>query len=189
MVRQRRTRGRRSWRGAAGATVVLGVALTGCVPGEQAAEDAAESGEPPIVSTVTEGVTGETMVLASPGPLPGQATPGVPGAGAARTEGEATPLVVALDVQGVEVSIENGRLNPEFLTGDVGQPFNMIVNGDGTAHTIEIQGIAESQPIAAAGQTQVQFTVPEQSGEYPVLIDGQQAGTFQAQEPGGITNS
>jgi hypothetical protein len=63
----------------------------------------------------------------------------------------------------------------------------MIINGDGTEHTLEIEGLVDSQTIAAEGQTQVQFTVAEQTGEFPILIDGEEAGLFASQSASGIS--
>jgi PBP1b-binding outer membrane lipoprotein LpoB len=153
---------------------IAGLVLAGCgETAQQEAENVAEDGAAPEVGTVDEGVTGEEVVLASPGP--GNAA-------------NPTPEVRAIDTEGTEVSISNGRLDPDRLEANVGEPFVMTVTGDGTQHTLEIENVVDGQAIAAEGQTDVQFTVPEQSGDYRILLDGNEAGTFVAQGAGGIVD-
>lgn len=162
--------------------VVLAATLAAC-GGEtaQEAQDAAEDGGSEPVSTVTEGVTGETVVLASPNPdtrdIGMVATP-------AATPGLENTVIEA---EGTVVSLQDGQLEPNRLTGTPGDSFVMIINGDGTEHTLEIEGLVDSQTIAAEGQTQVQFTVAEQTGEFPILIDGEEAGLFASQSASGIS--
>jgi len=165
-----------------GMALVLGATLAACGgETEQAVENAAEDGGSEPVSTVTEGVTGEMVVLASPGPdrsdVGRVATP----------EGTAAVENRVIEAEGTVVSLQNGQLDPDRLEGTPGESFVLIVNGDGTEHTLEIQGLVESQTIAAEGQTRVEFTVAEEPGEYPILIDGEQAGLFASQSAGGIS--
>ncbi len=162
--------------------IVLGVTLTACGgETEQAIENVAEDGEPVAVSTVTEGVTGETVVLASPRPNTTDA------GGVATLEGTTDQENTVIDAEGTVVSLEDGRLDPDRLTGTPGDSFVLIVNGDGTEHTIEIEGLVEAETIAPEGQTQVQFTVAEEPGEFPILIDGEEAGVFASQSASGIS--
>jgi len=163
--------------------IVLGVTLTACGgETEQEIENVAEDGEPVAVSTVTEGVTGETVVLASPRPNTTDA------GGVATPEGTTDLENTVIEAEGVVVSLEDGRLEPDDrLTGTPGDSFVLIVNGDGTEHTLEIEGLVESETIAPEGQTQVQFTVAEEPGEFPILIDGEEAGVFASQSASGIS--
>lgn len=152
----------------------VGAVLVGCGETEQeAAENAAQDGSPPEVGTVDEGVTGEEVVLASPG---------------AGNAANPTPELRAIDTEGTEVSIRDGKLDPERLEGNPGEPFVMTITGDGTEHTLVIENVVDGQAIAAEGQTNVQFTVPEQPGEFAITLDGNEAGTFAAMSASGITD-
>lgn len=163
---------RPTWLRAVGVAALAAFLLVGCgATGEQGAENAAEDGSAPDVGTVDEGVTGEEVVLASPG---------------AGNPSNPTPELRAIDTEGTEVALKDGKLDPERIEANVGEPFVMTITGDGTAHKISIDGVVDGQDIAADGQTNVEFTVPEESGEFPITIDGAEAGTFVAQEAGGI---
>jgi hypothetical protein len=155
-----------------GVAALAGLLLVGCgqTP-QQAAENAADDGNPPDVGTVDEGVTGEELVLASPG---------------AGNPTNPTPELRAIDTEGTEVALKDGKLDPERIEANVGDPFVITVTGDGTAHTFEIEGVVAETEIAADGQTNVEFTAPEESADYPITIDGKQAGIFAAQGAGGI---
>lgn len=174
--------GRWAWVRNGGVALLLGAVLTAC-GGEtvEDAEEAAQDGGSEPVSTLTEGVTGETVVLASPRPdtrdLGRVATP------------QGTPALenVAIEAEGTIVSLVDGRLEPDRLEGTPGDAFVMTINGDGTEHTFEIEGLVDEQTIAADGPTQIQFTVAEEPGEFPILIDGAEAGTFAAMSASGIS--
>lgn len=160
------------WLRTVGVAALAVLLLAGCGETEQqAAENAAQDGNPPDVGTVDEGITGEEIVLASPG---------------AGNPSNPTPELRAIDTEGTEVAIRDGKLDPERLEGNVGEPFVMTITGDGTAHTLAIDSVVDEQDIAADGQTNVEFTVPEQSGEFQIIIDGAEAGTFVAEGAGGI---
>ncbi len=161
-----------NWLRAVGVAALAGFLLVGCgATGEQGAENAAQDGNPPDVSTADEGVTGEEVVLASPG---------------AGNPSNPTPELRAIDTEGTEVAIKDGKLDPERIEANVGEPFVLTVTGDGTAHKISIDGVVNEEDIAADGQTNIEFTAPEESGEFAITIDGAEAGTFAAQEAGGI---
>lgn len=155
-----------------GVAALAGVLLAGCgQTQQQAAENVAQDGNPPDVGTVDEGVTGEEVALASPG---------------AGNASNPTPELRAIDTEGTEVAIQNGKLAPERIEANVGEPFVMTIAGDGTARKLSIEGIVDEEDIAAEGQTSIEFTVPEESGDFPITIDGNEAGTFVAQGAGGI---
>lgn len=87
------------------------------------------------------------------------------------------------------VTIKNGKLDPDNVESQAGLPFVLLVEGDGTEHTLEIEGIVNSQQIAANGSTEVSFAVPQQdTGTARILLDGQEAGTFSVQNVGGGIN-
>ncbi len=160
------------WLRAVGTAALAGLLLVGCGESQQqAAENAAQDGEPPDVGTVDEGVTGEEVVLASPG---------------AGNPSNPTPELRAIDTEGTEVGIKDGKIDPERIEGNVGEPFVITVTGDGTAHKMAIENVLDEQDIAADGQTNVEFTVPEESGEFAITLDGAEAGTFVAEGAGGI---
>ena len=163
-------------------TVVLGTLLTACGgETEQAVENTARDAGSEPVSTVTEGVTGETIVLASP-------NPDSQDIGRVATPAGGPPMEnTAIEAEGTIVSLRDGKLDPDRLEGTPGESFVMTVNGDGAEHTLEIEGLVDSQTIAADGPTQVQFTVAEQPGEFSILIDGEQAGIFASQSASGIS--
>jgi hypothetical protein len=165
-----------------GMVAALGVGLIACGESQQQAdENTAQEGGSVPVSTLTEGVTGEMVVLASPGPdrtdVGRVATP------------EGTPPMEnrVIEAEGTIVSLQDGQLEPNRLEGTPGESFVLIINGDGTEHTIEIEGLVQEERIAAEGQTRVEFTVAEEPGEYPILIDGEEAGIFASQSAGGIS--
>jgi hypothetical protein len=161
------------WLRAFGVAAIAGLVLVSCGETPQEIENAAEDGEPPVVGTVDEGTTGEVMVLASPGP----GSPSNP-----------TPELRAIDAEGVEVSIENGRLNPDRLEGNPGDPFVLSINGDGTEYELVIENVVNGETIAAEGQTNVEFTVPEEPGEFAITLNGNEAGTFAAMSASGATD-
>lgn len=95
---------------------------------------------------------------------------------------------LAQDADTVTVEIKDGKLDPETVSGTVGLPFIMTVRGDGSAHVLDIQDLVADYPIAADGETPVQFTVAEGSeGDKDILLDGEEAGTFRSQDVGGIS--
>ena len=91
------------------------------------------------------------------------------------------------DADTATVSIREGKLDPDNIEGTVGMPYVLIVNGDGQPHTIEIDGLVDSQNVNAQGQTQVSFTI-ETAGTMTIRLDGKEAGTFEAQTAGGATD-
>lgn len=165
---------RPGWWRTAGVAALAGLLLVGCgQTQQQAAENAAEDGEPLDVGTADEGETGVEIVLASPG---------------AGNPSNPTPELRAIDTEGTEVAIKDGKLDPERIEANVGDPYVITVTGDGTAHKLSIESVVDDVDIAADGQTDVEFTAPENSGEFAITIDGKDAGIFAAQGAGGIVN-
>lgn len=163
---------RPGWLRTVGVAALAGLLLVGCgETQQQAAENAAQDGEPLDVGTADEGQTGAELVLASPG---------------AGNPSNPTPELRAIATEGTEVALKDGKLDPQRIEANVGEPFVMTIAGDGTAHKLSIEGVVDEQDIAAEGPTNIEFTVPEQSADYQITIDGKDAGIFAAQGAGGI---
>ncbi len=93
------------------------------------------------------------------------------------------------DADTATVAIKDGRLDPDNIEGNVGMAFILIVNGDGQPHTLEIEGLVDSENVNAQGQTQIDFTIPEEgAGTKTIRLDGKEAGTFEAMTAGGSTD-
>jgi hypothetical protein len=86
-------------------------------------------------------------------------------------------------------TITDEGLDPDRFAGEVGTAFQLVVQGDGSEHTLEIQELVAPTTIAAEGQTTIDFTVVGDSGELDILLDGETVGTFERQSAGGITDS
>jgi hypothetical protein len=86
-------------------------------------------------------------------------------------------------------TITEEGLDPDRFTAEVGTAFQLVVEGDGTEHTLEIQELVAPTTIAPEGQTTIDFTVIGDSGELDILLDGETVGTFERQGAGGITDS
>ena len=85
-------------------------------------------------------------------------------------------------------TITDGGLDPDRFAGEVGTAFQLVVEGDGTEHTLEIQELVAPTTIAPEGQTTIDFTVIGDPGELDILLDGEPVGTFERQSAGGITD-
>ena len=86
-------------------------------------------------------------------------------------------------------TITDEGLDPDRFAAEVGTAFRLVVEGDGTEHTLEIQELVAPTTIAPEGQTTIDFTVVGDSGELDILLDGETVGTFERQGAGGITDS
>jgi hypothetical protein len=158
---------------AVGALSIGGLVLAGCGP----TQDAGVGSSDPPVSTVDPGVTGPELVLASPdaAAVPGDA-------------GVETPEVSAIQAEGVEVSIRDGKLDPFSIEAQPGAPVVLIVNGDGTEHTFAIENLVDETTIAAEGQSRVEFSNSEEPGTFEIMIDGEPGGEFKAMDAAGISS-
>lgn len=150
-----------------GALAIGGLVLAGC--GEMPSEENVNAGDE-VVGTADAGVTGEEMELASP-----------PAGGSSA----GTPEVGAIETEGTVVTLKDGKLAESPIEGTVGSPMVITITGDGKEHTFEIPEVVEQMTIAAEGETNVEFLVPEEPGTYEVLIDGAKGGEFEAQDAAG----
>jgi len=80
-------------------------------------------------------------------------------------------------------------LDPDHFVGQIGTAFQLVVEGDGTEHTLVIAELVAETPIAATGETAIDFTVEGEPGELAITLDGQPAGTFERQSASGIAES
>lgn len=93
------------------------------------------------------------------------------------------------DADTATVSIKDGKLDPDTIEGNVGMAFILTVNGDGQPHTLEIDGLVDSTNVNAQGETEIAFTIAEESvGTKTIRLDGKDAGTFEAMTAGGSTD-
>ncbi len=85
-------------------------------------------------------------------------------------------------------NITDEGLEPDRFAGQVGTAFQLVVEGDGAEHTLEIEELVAATPIAAEGSTTIDFTIVGDSGELDILLDGEVAGTFERQSASGATD-
>jgi hypothetical protein len=121
---------------------------------------------------------GETVAPTDPGE---EITPPVP---FSPTAGE-----IPEDTFQAMATITDEGLDPDRFSGEVGTAFQLVVEGDGREHTLEIQELVAPTNIAPEGQTTIDFTIVGDSGELDILLDGETVGTFERQSAGGITDS
>jgi hypothetical protein len=133
-----------------------------------------------VVAFVALGLVacGETAAPVDPGT---EITPPVP---LSPTAGE-----IPEDTFQATATITDEGLEPDQFAGQVGTAFQLVVEGDGTEHTLEIQELVAPTTIAAEGQTTIDFTVVGDPGELNILLDGESVGTFERQAAGGVTDS
>jgi hypothetical protein len=86
-------------------------------------------------------------------------------------------------------TITDGGLDPDQFAGVSGTAFQLVVQGDGTEHTLEIEELVAATKIAPEGQTTIDFTVVGDPGELDILLDGNSVGTFERQAASGATDS
>lgn len=121
---------------------------------------------------------GETAAPADPGT---EITPPVPFSPTAGEIPEETFQATA--------TITGEDLDPDRFAGVTGTAFQLVVEGDGREHTLEIQELVAPTTIAPEGQTTIDFTVVGDPGMLDILLDGQAVGTFERQAPSGATDS
>jgi hypothetical protein len=64
-----------------------------------------------------------------------------------------------------------------------------VIEGDGTEHTLVIEGMVDETTIAPKGETTIAFTIDGEPGTFDILLDGEVAGTFDRQGAGGIVDT
>src|SRR5215210_4016862 len=78
-------------------------------------------------------------------------------------------------------TITEEGLDPDQFSAVSGTAFQLVVTGDGTEHTLEIEELVAETPIAAEGETAIDFTVTGEPATLDILLDGNTVGTFQRQ--------
>ena len=84
---------------------------------------------------------------------------------------------------------QSASLDPDQFAGVSGTAFQLVVQGDGSEHTLEIKELVAPTKIAPEGQTTIDFTVVGDPGELDILLDGKSVGTFERQAASGATDS
>ncbi len=92
------------------------------------------------------------------------------------------------DIDVIEVTIADGQLNPSELDGFIDQEYGLVVTGDGTEHTLAIEGLVVGETIAAEGETEIAFSVAGDLTAREITLDGDPAGTFTVTDAAGITD-
>lgn len=85
-------------------------------------------------------------------------------------------------------TITDDGLDPDQFAAQIGTAFALVIEGDGTEHTVMIEQMVAETPIAASGATTVAFTIVGEPGVSEITLDGEPAGTFERQSAGGITD-
>ena len=86
-------------------------------------------------------------------------------------------------------TITEDGLEPDQFAGQIGTAFELVIEGNGTEHTLLVQEMVDDTSIAAEGQTTIAFTIEGEPGISDILLDGEVAGTFERQSAGGITGT
>ena len=86
-------------------------------------------------------------------------------------------------------AITDEGLDPDQFSAVSGTAFQLVVQGNGKEHTLEIRELVAPRKIAAEGQTTIDFTVVGDPAELDILLDGNSVGTFDRQAASGATNS
>ena len=114
--------------------------------------------------------------LAGCGDMPDEGTVVQPTTEAPAGSGETTDTV-----HQATASIVDGKLEPATFGDKIGTAFELTVTGDGTEHTLAIDGLVDGETIAADGDTTVGFTIEGEPGALDITLDGEPAGTFEKQ--------
>ena len=86
-------------------------------------------------------------------------------------------------------TITDEGLDPDRFAGVTGTAFQLVVEGDGKDHTLEIKELVAATKIAPEGQTTIDFTIVGDPGELDILLDGSSVGTFERQAASGATDT
>jgi hypothetical protein len=154
--------------------LLRGVALAGLIAVTLAAcGDEEQAGEPTVPAGVQEASTevSEIDEGLSPEALEDPAGADVP-----------------QDVETIAVTIEDGKFNPDRISGFVDSEYVLQVTGDGTEHTLEIPNIVAGETIAADGVTEVDMSISAEPSDIEITLDGEPAGTFEVQNATGASD-
>src|SRR5215218_3746005 len=86
-------------------------------------------------------------------------------------------------------TITDEGLDPDQFSAVSGTAFQLVIKGNGAEHTLEIEELVAQTPIAAEGDTAIDFTVTGDPSTLDILLDGKAVGTFERQSAGGATDS
>lgn len=86
-------------------------------------------------------------------------------------------------------TITDDGLDPDRFAGRIGDAFRLVIEGDGTEHTLLIEEMVAETTIAPEGQTSVAFTIEGEPGISDIFLDGEMAGTFERLIAGGIDDT
>ncbi len=124
------------------------------------------------------------LALAGCGDLPDTGTEVTPPVPLSPTAGEIPEQTFQ-----ATAAITDAGLDPDRFAGRIGDAFELVIEGDGTEHTLLIEELVAETPIAAEGSTTVAFTIVGEPGISDILLDGEVAGQFERQLPGGLTGT
>jgi hypothetical protein len=86
-------------------------------------------------------------------------------------------------------TITEDGLDPDQFAGRIGTAFELVIEGDGTEHTLLVQEMVDETTIAPEGATTVAFTIEGEPGISDIFLDGEIVGTFERQIAGGIIDT
>jgi hypothetical protein len=86
-------------------------------------------------------------------------------------------------------TITDEGLDPDQFSAVSGTAFQLVITGNGTEHTLEIEELVAKTPIAPEGETAIDFTVTGEPGTLDILLDGKAVATFERQAASGAADS
>lgn len=95
---------------------------------------------------------------------------------------------VPQDIETIAVTIEDGKFNPDRISGFVDSEYVLMVTGDGTEHTLSIPNLVADETIAAEGVTEIAMSISAEPSDLEITLDGEPAGTFEVQDPAGFSD-
>src|SRR5215217_4394120 len=69
-------------------------------------------------------------------------------------------------------TITDEGLDPDQFSAVSGTAFQLVIKGNGAEHTLEIEELVAQTPIAAEGDTAIDFTVTGDPSTLDILLDG-----------------
>jgi hypothetical protein len=122
--------------------------------------------------------------LAACGDLPETGTEVTPPVPLSPTAGE-----IPEETYQATATITEDGLDPNQFAGQIGTAFELVIEGDGTEHTLVIEEMVDDTTIAPEGPTSIAFTIDGEPGTFDIFLDGEVAGTFDRQGAGGIVDT